>query len=335
MKRLLILLMAVMLVGCNSGSSSDYSEKQQKILEEHDRLDYANNDCEKKDSLKVMLDSDYNDNYIESYCALDIDKDDEGVNALLDAKLSDKEVQAYLDIDYVREKNIDRYLAYQKDNSDKKVKDVVLEVNLNLDEKPYEEISVIEGEDITMLVNKYNGLPEGYVPSDLVDINYTCTRGEDYSCADVDQQQLRKPAAEAYEEFVEAAKKEDLDIVAIASYRSYAYQDGLYSYNLNASGQEYADQYYARPGHSEHNSGLAVDITFNGYNFNEIENYDGYEWILENMHTYGFILRYPQDKEDITQYGYESWHLRYVGEELATYLYENDLTLDEYYATMK
>ena len=331
MKYFLLLVLVITLIGCSS-NHSEYTEEQQKQLENYHRLKYANNDCEKKDSLKAMLVLDYKDAHIESYCALDIDKEEQGVNKLLDAGLSIEEVQTFLDIEYMREKNIERYLAYQQENTTKSIKDSIVDVNLNLDKLPYEEITIIEGEDITMLINKYYGFAKGYTPSDLVDIKYTCTIGKEYSCADVEQQQLRKPAAQAYEQFVEAAKLEDLDIVAIATYRSYAYQEGLYMYNLNTFGQEYADQYYARPGHSEHNSGLAIDIAFNGHNFNEIEKYEGYEWILENLHSYGFILRYPKEKERITQYGYESWHLRYVGKELATFLYENDLTLDEYHA---
>mgnify|MGYP002582595254 FL=1 len=75
-----------------------------------------------------------------------------------------------------------------------------------------------------------------------------------------------------------------------------------------------------------------VNITLvYGYNYNEIENYDGYEWILNNAHKYGFILRYPKDKVDVTRYGYESWHFRYVGKEAAKVIYDNDWTLEEYH----
>ena len=133
--------------------------------------------------------------------------------------------------------------------------------------------------------------------------------------------------------FCKAAAKNDINIRAIAGYRTYEYQKGLWDYYASVNGEEYADQYYARPGQSEHNSGLAVDITFNGYNFNEIENYDGYDWILKNMHKYGFILRYPEDKTDVTQYGYESWHIRYVGKEAATKIYKNNWTLEEYHGS--
>ena len=78
-----------------------------------------------------------------------------------------------------------------------------------------------------------------------------------------------------------------------------------------------------------------MDITFNGYHFNEIELYDGYEWILSSAHDYGFILRYPEEKQDITRYGYESWHFRYVGKDAAKIIYDNNWTLEEYHGSQK
>ena len=143
---------------------------------------------------------------------------------------------------------------------------------------------------------------------------------------------LREEAANAYYDFAKDASKEGIAIRAIATYRSYEYQRMLYNYNLGIYGQVETDKFYARPGQSEHNSGLAIDITFNGHNFTEIEGKEGYDWILNNMHKYGFILRYPKDKVHITRYGYESWHLRYVGKDVAKTIYENDWTLEEYHA---
>lgn len=326
MKKIIILLVLVLL-GCQTNSGSDYTDNEQKQLEKLGVLDIVSNDCENSKSVQIMLKADFKKENAKRYCELKIEKDN-GVNTFIEKGLKNKEIQAYLDLKNVRSENIDRYIAY----SVKDIKQKVLDVNMNLDLKPYSKINIIEGENIEMLVNKYNALPANYIPSDLVDISAVCTQGVDFSCADIDQQQLRKEAADGFASFVAKAKKEmGIDIIAIASYRSYAYQQNLYNYNLETSGLEYADTYYARPGQSEHNSGLAVDITFNNHPFNEIEQYEEYTWIKENMHKYGFILRYPADKEDKTQYGYESWHLRYVGKTLATYLYEHNLTLDEYY----
>ena len=106
----------------------------------------------------------------------------------------------------------------------------------------------------------------------------------------------------------------------------------MYNYYANEEGLAYADAYYARPGQSEHNSGLAVDVMLDNIPFNEIESSSHYEYLLKHLAEYGFILRYPQDKVDITGYNYESWHLRYVGVEVANSLQASGLTLDEYIA---
>ncbi|MDO4467841.1 MAG: M15 family metallopeptidase [Bacillota bacterium] len=226
----------------------------------------------------------------------------------------------------------ERVEAYLDENPNLSEEEAIRCVKMNMDLEPYSETTIIDDDsNPALLLNKFNALPEGYKPDDLVDIKYACTQGVDYSCTTMEEVQLRKVAAKAYEEWVEAAEEEGIDIVAIAAYRTYEYQRDLYNYYEQAEGKAYADAYYARPGQSEHNSGLAVDITFNGYNFNEIENYEGYDWILNNAHKFGWILRYPEEKVDITRYGYESWHFRYVGVDVATLCYENNWCLEEYY----
>lgn len=327
MKKIVIILCLFMISAClNNSMSSYFDDKEIELLEKTNTYDKVKNTCDNKESVKAMM-NDYNEKYVDTYCSLEI-KNSEGVNKLIDAGLSNKEIQEYLDVEYFHGNNVERYLKQEG----KSIEDKILKVNMNLDLKPYSTNTIIEDDsDLTLLVNKYSALPNGYKPDDLVDVNYVCEQGVHYSCSTMSKMQLRKEAAKAYEKFVEAAKKQDLEIVAIATYRTYEYQFGLWSYYKELYGEEYADTYYARAGQSEHNSGLAIDITFNDHPFNEIEKYDGYDWILKNMHKYGFILRYPEDKVEYTKYGYESWHMRYVGKELAKYLYENNLTLDEYY----
>ncbi len=224
--------------------------------------------------------------------------------------------------------------AYKANHPDIEEEQAIKNVKMNLDLQPYEQITTVEDDrNMALLINKFYALPEGYVPSDLVNVDqHACIQGSDYSCQDVDVIQLRKEVYEAYLKWCEAASAQGLDIRAIAGYRSYEYQAGLWNYNAATYGEEYADEYYARPGQSEHNSGLCVDITFNEHNFNEIELYEGYDWILNNAHKYGFILRYPEEKVGITMYNYESWHFRYVGVEIATQCYENNWCLEEYWA---
>lgn len=255
----------------------------------------------------------------------------EGYEELQSGGLTDEEISEIVSLPNYHSERAARYASWDV----KDAKERVMQVNCDMDLEPYSNTIIQEDDtDVTMLINKFYALPEGYVPADLVPLDkYACVQGEDFSCQDVEQIELRKEVYDAYIEFCDAASKENINIRAIAGYRSYDYQAGLWNYNASVYGEAYADEYYARPGQSEHNSGLCVDITFNGYNYNEIENYDGYEWILNNAHKYGFILRYPKDKVDVTRYGYESWHFRYVGKEAAKVIYDNDWTLEEYHGS--
>ncbi|HIR15316.1 MAG TPA: M15 family metallopeptidase, partial [Candidatus Onthosoma merdavium] len=133
--------------------------------------------------------------------------------------------------------------------------------------------------------------------------------------------------------FVKAAAKEGFTMKSIASMRDIAYQRTLYEYYKNLEGEAYADTYFARPGQSEHNTALAIDVTFDQENYEEIESSPHYDWFLSHMADYGFILRYPKGKEDITGFGHESWHIRYVGKEAAQTIMEKGITLEEYLAT--
>lgn len=255
----------------------------------------------------------------------------EGYEELQSGGLTDEEISEIVSLPNYHSERAARYAVWDV----KDAKERVMQVNCDMDLEPYSNTIIQEDDtDVTMLINKFYALPEGYVPADLVPLDkYACVQGEDFSCQDVEQIELRKEVYDAYIEFCDAASKENINIRAIAGYRSYDYQAGLWNYNASVYGEAYADEYYARPGQSEHNSGLCVDITFNGYNYNEIENYDGYEWILNNAHKYGFILRYPKDKVDVTRYGYESWRFRYVGKEAAKVIYDNDWTLEEYHGS--
>ncbi len=126
------------------------------------------------------------------------------------------------------------------------------------------------------------------------------------------------------------ANAEGIDFSIFSGYRSYNNQKSTYQGWVNKDGQAAADTYSARAGHSEHQSGLAADINGYGARFDES---DATRWMAKNAYKYGFILRYPEGKQHITGYVYESWHFRYVGVDLATKLYNggNWLTLEEYF----
>ncbi len=172
------------------------------------------------------------------------------------------------------------------------------------------------------LINKYNWLPDGYVPDDLVEITSN-TGYEEY---------LRKEAAEAYENMINDAEKEGLTFVVFSAYRSYDLQNELYTSAYNANPDD-AIRSIAYPGSSEHSSGLAIDISYNEDFPDDFYSTEHGIFLKNNAHKYGFILRYPEGKEEITNYKYESWHYRYVGVDIATEIKNKGITLEEYYGT--
>ena len=175
-------------------------------------------------------------------------------------------------------------------------------------------------EDITSLVNKTHQIPKGWIPDDLVNV--------------IDShQQLRKEAAQAYKEFFLAAQDKGIKCYAISGYRTNETQSLYWKRQVQIYGEEYASQYSAYPGRSEHQLGLAIDVSnqLTGDRLSEkVAQAPIGKFIVSDGYKYGFILRYPQDKVSITNYGYEPWHMRYVGKELAKKLHDTGLTLEEY-----
>ena len=175
-------------------------------------------------------------------------------------------------------------------------------------------------EDITSLVNKTHQIPKGWIPDDLVNV--------------IDShQQLRKEAAQAYKEFYLAAQDKGIKCYAISGYRTNETQSLYWKRQVQIYGEEYASQYSAYPGRSEHQLGLAIDVSnqLTGDRLSEkVAQAPIGKFIVSDGYKYGFILRYPQDKVSITNYGYEPWHMRYVGKELAKKLHDTGLTLEEY-----
>lgn len=172
-----------------------------------------------------------------------------------------------------------------------------------------------------MIVNKTYSLPRSYQP--LNPYQAIDNQGRCNSCID-------KEVMQAFKLMQSDANSIGLNLYISSGYRSYSYQEGLYNSYSAVDGIEGADTYSARPGHSEHQTGLCFDL-------NEISdvfaNTDEGKWVNDNAHLYGFIIRYPKGKSNITGYKYESWHLRYVGKSLAEKLYNNGnwITMEEYY----
>lgn len=226
---------------------------------------------------------------------------------------------------YFLPKNYLKYIDYYKTHQSLDLDLLIALVNTHASDGWY---SNTYKTDLTkeklMLVNKFYQLEENYERDDLVSIplQYSYTGN--------------KAAKEVVDKYIEMHKKvkEELGVTLMvnSSYRSYQEQDEIYR-QFKGKGQEYADSYAARPGFSEHQTGLAIDITsISNPTSNAFKNSEEYRWLKDNCYKYGFILRFPEKKENITGYSTESWHFRYVGEKVATQIKEEGITFDEYYA---
>ena len=178
---------------------------------------------------------------------------------------------------------------------------------------------------IAKLVNKENGLKSSYEPDDLVIPKVNTIKSDIY---------LSECASNNLEKMFKDAKEEGINLYLISGYRSSSYQEELYSNSLIRKGKEYTQKYVAKANQSEHQTGLAVDISSKSIGYKLIQSFEMTEegkWLEKNAHKYGFILRYKKDRVEDTGYGFEPWHFRYVGHNIAKYIYENDLILEDLY----
>ena len=184
-----------------------------------------------------------------------------------------------------------------------------------------------DAEGLLILVNKQNKVSEDYVPKDLKEIKYYA------SDRVASSRYMKAEAAEAFHKLVEAAMVEDLDLLMTTAYRSYDFQKTLYDNYVKNEGQEAADTFSAKPGQSEHQTGLSVDVSSSSVDYKLTSLFGQTEegkWLANNAHKYGFIIRFPEGKENITGYMYEPWHIRYVGLQVANEIFRQGDTLEEY-----
>lgn len=270
-------------------------------------------------NINKLLDIGYNSIEINHiYNALD----NENIEIVLDNK-HDEYLDEYLKLPYFKKEYLERYLKYKISSKLTNAEDIVTYVNIGLDYDYYDNVKDVKEYNDELIVNKYNKLASSYVPK-LV------TLDDKYGIS-TRKQQMTESAANAFAKLCEAAALEGLTIKSGSAYRSYDYQLNLYNRYVAQDGKEEADTYAARAGHSEHQTGLATDIMDDNYNYLS-EGDPEYEWLINNSYKYGFILRYPKEKEHITGYMFEAWHFRYLGEELATEVYNSKLTYEEYLA---
>lgn len=326
----------------------NYSDKVISMFREKDIYDEVLKANKYSKTLEVALsDNYYVAKYLDNYLEIDyVDKKDfiVDVNTLLDLGYSSSEINTlfnslsddniklilksdynkdifdYLKLSYFNEDYLSRYINYRTKHDDLNIEDVVTYVNANLDYDFYTNTSLVSNsDDMLVLVNKYYYLDKDFVPSNLELISSNYSTKTLY---------LKDYAVKPFEEMCADAMALGITIKAGSTYRSYNHQNNLYNYYVKKDGKSKADTYSARPGYSEHQLGLAIDVS-NGREFIDDDS-DEYNYIINNSYKYGFVLRYPKGKENITGYMFEPWHIRYLGVDVATYLHDNNLTYEEY-----
>ena len=235
----------------------------------------------------------------------------------------DKEIIDLMNEKYYISKNLEKYINYKKEQSDKSIDKIISLVNVNRNKEFYTDTrkSNIELKEL-MLVNKYNYLDKSFTPENIINAPLTYA----YSNVKTTEQTL-----EYYKKMYSAAKSDGISLILSSGYRSYDEQQETYDEYAKIK-KNNIDTYAARPGHSEHQTGLAFDILTMGVKTTDFDKTDEFKWLQDNSYKYGFILRYPKGKEDITGFDYESWHFRYVGQKAAKTIHDENITFDEYYA---
>ena len=283
-----------------------------QYLKEYQRIEFINQD-DFIDKIIAYLNIGYSGNEINNIFKLSKINQDKLLN------LEKIDFTKYLNIQNFDVNKIERYNKYL-DKTKKDLNTVVTYVNINLDNKFYTNTNEVNNpNDLTVIVNKYNYITKDFIPKNLVTL-FDSKNGA----------KMVKEAAEAYKLFIEASKKDGLTLESTTAYRSYSFQNTLYTNYVAQDGKEKADTYSARPGTSEHQLGLAVDLNNPNHSGARLSGSD-YEWVLNNSYKYGFIIRYTEKGVPITGYMEEPWHIRYLGVDLATKVFKSGLTYEEYY----
>jgi len=222
------------------------------------------------------------------------------------------------------EVNSQRYIDYHAKNPDMAFDLVIVHVNAYLDKEPYVDIqSAPDPYKMTVLVNKIFKLPSDWAPTDLTDIG--------------GRHMMREEAAEHFNMMRDDMLEDGLNLTVVITQRTYSSQQNHYNNAVARQGRASADAGFARPGHSEHQTGLAADVLHRAHSgglmiHQGFENSQQFTWLVENAHNYGFILRYPNGYRNLSGFIFEPWHWRYVGVSIATAMYNEEIALyEEFY----
>ncbi|NLZ75065.1 MAG: M15 family metallopeptidase, partial [Erysipelotrichia bacterium] len=293
---------------------------------------------------KQLLDMTYDD-VLAEYLHLDMDKitikkcvyyskknsnvEPNDVIYIINLGLEDIEpTKQFLDLihtDFFMPTRLERYMKLYEKNNDYTSRQIVEIVNCDADQEFYTNIMPADlSKGVLILCNKFYCLPSDYEPANLVRVDKKYTIYDDV--------EMVKDAYDALEEMSKVARDNLLEIKIIgrSAYRDYDFQRTLYNRKKKNYGLEIADISVARPGHSEHQTGLSVDIRVFPLEGNNTYT-KMFDWTKEHCWEYGFICRYQGGKEHLTGFYKEDWHYRYVGKEVALFIKEHDITFDEYY----
>ena len=339
---ILVVAIASIFIYKNNNQNTKVNGKVETLMKEHNI-----NKSEYSKTLEyVLLNNIYDEKYLKEYKNIEFNNQDnfseilttflpkgytgKEINYIFD--LSEKNINKLANLDYIdlsnyyKIKNFDvekikRYETFYQEN-DYDYDTVVTYVNINLDLPAYTDTKeVTNPNDLLVLVNKFNYLPSDYKPNDL---GYL-------PGAYGNNVPMREIIIEPFKKLQEAAKEEiGINLMPTTAYRDYSFQKTLYNNYVASDGVKAADTYSARPGYSEHQAGLSIDLKNTALSSDIRLTDDDYDWLSNNAYRFGFIIRFPEDKTNITGYQFENWHIRYVGEEYAKIIYENDLTLEEY-----
>ena len=305
-------------------------KETKKEISKLETIGYNSNEIKKlnklsKDELKIIEKEKYNKNIVKIITSKSYKKENLELYLKYIKDDVNDDIISFINEKYYINEFLDRYLSYKENNNNLDYKEIVKRVNSNLDYTFYDDSKEADiSKGMYTLVNKFYYLDKNYVPDDLVDVEPKYAR---------DSARVNKTAYENFKKMADAASEEGLTIIITTAYRNYNFQATLYNNYVRQDGKEQADTYSARPGYSEHQLGYSIDVTNKSrVSFGEFENTKEFAWLKENAYKYGFIIRYTDANQYITGYMPESWHYRYVGLDIAKYIYENNITYEEYYA---
>lgn len=249
---------------------------------------------------------------------------DDNIDYIVSNNIDKEIVINFVNQDYYIDDYLVDYLNYYNENN-YSYREVTERVNTHVNNDYYTHtIPTDETVGKFVLLNKYYYASEDYKADDLIDVD------AEYSLYN-NSFKLSEECYNAFLKMYNDAKDLGYGFKINSPYRSYQTQVKIYNRYVATDGVEQADTYSARPGYSEHQTGYAFDIRDFPYTNEDYSKTRSFTWVSENSYKYGFIIRFPKDKEEITGYQYEPWHYRYCGTECATYIHKTNITFEEYY----